>query len=137
MKKEKRTLERQLYIAGLIALAVSAVFAVVFFYCFLPHLTVPCIFFWITGLYCPGCGGTRAVKALLQGKILLSLWYHPLVLYALILYMVFMGSHTLELFIHGFKGVKFHSWYVYAALGIVIINCIVKNILLLCFGITI
>ena len=41
----------------------------------------PCFFYQYTGLYCPGCGGTRAVLALLQGHVLQSLWYHPLVLY--------------------------------------------------------
>ncbi len=29
------------------------------------------------GLYCPGCGGSRAVAALLSGRILRSFLYHP------------------------------------------------------------
>lgn len=44
----------------------------------------PCLFHTLTGAYCPGCGGTRAVKSLLKGKILLSALYHPLVPYAAI-----------------------------------------------------
>ena len=32
----------------------------------------PCLFHMMTGAYCPGCGGTRAVKSLLKGEILLS-----------------------------------------------------------------
>lgn len=136
MRKSDRTLERQLYISGLAALIASVILGIVFFRYLLPHLTVPCIFLLVTGLYCPGCGGTRAVDALFHGEILLSLWYHPLVFYTVVLYVVFMGSHTLELFIPGFKGLKFRNWYVYGALGIVIVNCIVKNVLLLGFGIT-
>lgn len=42
---------------------------------------IPCLFHLLTGLYCPGCGGTRAVWYLLHGQILKSLQYHPLVLY--------------------------------------------------------
>ncbi len=41
---------------------------------------MPCLFQMMTGLYCPGCGGTRAVKALLSGHPVLSFLYHPLVL---------------------------------------------------------
>lgn len=35
-----------------------------------------------TGYYCPGCGGTRAITALLHGRLLSSFLYHPVVLYA-------------------------------------------------------
>ena len=41
----------------------------------------PCLFHLMTGLYCPGCGGTRAVRALLRGDLAMSFQYHPLVLY--------------------------------------------------------
>ncbi|MCD8026355.1 MAG: DUF2752 domain-containing protein [Clostridiales bacterium] len=38
------------------------------------HITLPeCTFHRLTGLYCPGCGNTRALFALLEGNILLSL----------------------------------------------------------------
>lgn len=40
-----------------------------------------CIFHEITGLYCPGCGGTRAFFALLHGHPILSFMYNPAVLY--------------------------------------------------------
>lgn len=43
----------------------------------------PCLFKLLTGLYYSGCGGgTRAVRALLQGDIFLSIQYHSLVFYA-------------------------------------------------------
>ena len=41
-----------------------------------------CTFSQKLHLYCPGCGGTRAVKYLLEGKILYSLLAHPIPVYA-------------------------------------------------------
>ena len=32
----------------------------------------PCLFHLLTGLYCPGCGGTRAVRAMMAGNLGLS-----------------------------------------------------------------
>lgn len=56
----------------------------------------PCLFHQLSGLYCPGCGGTRAVKALLEGHFISCFLYHPFIFYCFILYLLFMGSHTLE-----------------------------------------
>lgn len=56
----------------------------------------PCIFRRVTGMYCPGCGGTRAVVELLKGNILRSLWYHPVVVYTAGLYGWYLISNTIE-----------------------------------------
>lgn len=39
-----------------------------------------CLFYHKTGYYCPGCGSTRAVLALLHGHPLLSLHENPTIL---------------------------------------------------------
>lgn len=44
----------------------------------------PCLFHLLTGYYCPGCGGTRAVRYLLHGQIWKSIMYHPLVFYIVV-----------------------------------------------------
>lgn len=41
-------------------------------------LSQPCLFNKLTGYYCPGCGNTRAVLAIMSGKILKSIGYNPL-----------------------------------------------------------
>ena len=46
-----------------------------------PILFHDCVFKSTFHLYCPGCGGTRAVDALLHLRILSSLFYHPFVIY--------------------------------------------------------
>lgn len=38
-----------------------------------------CYMYRMTGYYCPGCGGTRAVQALVHVELLRSLRCHPVV----------------------------------------------------------
>ncbi|MBQ7796120.1 MAG: DUF2752 domain-containing protein [Lachnospiraceae bacterium] len=96
---------------------------------------LPCIFHEMTGLYCPGCGGTRAIKALFKGHPVISFFYHPLVLYCAVLAVVFAVSYLLYV---KTKNPRFRLYlgngYVYTGLGIVIFNFIVKNYFLLVKG---
>lgn len=44
------------------------------------HLLPPCFLYSTTGLYCPGCGGTRAMHQLLHGNLAMSLRCNVLLL---------------------------------------------------------
>ena len=60
--------------------------------------TVPsCMFYQMSGLYCPGCGGTRSMEALLTGHVLDSLYYHAFATYLIAGCSLFMGWHTIYL----------------------------------------
>ena len=90
----------------------------------------------ILGYYCPGCGGTRSVYALLNGDFIHSLWFHPVVPYSAFIYSGYLLTNWLEWFgVKHIKGWKFHNWYIYLGLFILGINFILKNILRICFGI--
>jgi Protein of unknown function (DUF2752) len=39
-----------------------------------------CVFYQATGLHCPGCGGTRALGALVRGDLLLAIRNNPMVI---------------------------------------------------------
>lgn len=123
---------------GYIFLGTSIVAGVLFYYVLLPHISLPpCVAYEFFGFYCPGCGGTRAFISLLQGHVLKSLWYHPLVVYSAALYGGFMVSHAaarLTRFRY-FRGLRFHNWYLYVALVILGANWILRNVLLLCMDI--
>lgn len=41
---------------------------------------MPCVIHDVLHIYCPGCGGTRAIISLLQGRVLESVYYNPAVL---------------------------------------------------------
>ena len=46
--------------------------------CVRPGGGSPCLFRWLTGLPCPACGATRALRALLEGDAGQALWVNPL-----------------------------------------------------------
>lgn len=97
---------------------------------------MPCVFHWLTGLYCPGCGGTRALKYLLQGKILSSIQYHPLVFYVIFMACVELISWLVARVSGNRRWFLGHGeWLVYIGIAITAVNWIVKNVLLLGFGI--
>lgn len=52
----------------------------------------PCPFHEITGLYCPGCGTTRALHALLHGSFPLALSMNPLAVVAIVLMPVLLWN---------------------------------------------
>lgn len=90
-----------------------------------------------TGGYCPGCGGTRAVRMLLEGHILKSLYYHPLVGYVALGAAVFWGSHTLKHITHGrIRGIAVRPAYYYVGIAILVLNCIIKNYFYFALGIS-
>lgn len=101
------------------------------------RLLPPCLFLKLTGIYCPGCGGTRSVQALLHGSILSSLRYNPIVFYGFIVYFWFMLSNTIEtLSKHKIKiGMKYRDIYFWIGLGIVLVYCVFRNILLVVYKI--
>lgn len=132
-------MEDGLFKAGLIVLTAGSAAVIVYFGVVLKYFKVPpCIFSVCLQIYCPGCGGTRAVEALLHGQILESVWYHPIVLYFVILFGGFMLTQGLaRLGVRRIRGWKFHNWYLYGAIVVLVCNFLVKNLLRQVWGITI
>ncbi len=88
-----------------------------------------CLFHRLTGLYCPGCGGTRAVLLLLHGHPLRSFVYHPFVLYAALGIAVLL---FLRLFLRRWEE-KWMQVFLWGALLVLAANFLVKNAALLLF----
>lgn len=97
---------------------------------------MPCMFRVLTGLYCPGCGGTRAVKALLTGHPIISFLYHPVVLYGVV-----VGGWLVACWLiwrktgNGKYHKRLEDRYVYIGIGMIAFNFIVKNLLLVVWGV--
>ena len=134
-KQEKNCRPDNLYYCGIVLPLAGILFLALLRLLKIPlnHILLPCIFHKLTGLYCPGCGGTRAVVFLLHGDFLHSLVYHPFVPYAFVLCTWFMISQTIERLSKGRLriGMHFREVFLWIALAIIIINFIVKNAALL------
>ena len=95
--------EKSLYILGwmLFAAAVLLLGITKGLHMQMKIVSLPCVFRELTGYCCPGCGGTRACAALLQGKIVKSFLCHPVVLYTAVIYGWYMITHTIEYLTRG------------------------------------
>ena len=89
-----------------------------------PH---PCLLYQTFHLYCPGCGGTRALYYLLHGHFLTSIKYHPVIPYTFVLVVCYMSSHTLNILTKGkIKAMLFRPVYLYVMVGIILIQWFIK-----------
>lgn len=123
---------------GIVLLICGIIYLVIdkyIFKVFLPDSQ--CILFQFFGFYCPGCGGTRAVNALLKGHLLQSFRYHIAVPITAVLYICFMGSNLLHMFFPKVKAMPFREGYLWLVLGLVVLNFVIRNFLLLVLHITI
>ncbi|EKQ56029.1 MULTISPECIES: DUF2752 domain-containing protein [unclassified Clostridium] len=127
-----------LYLLSTIALFMGLLFIFLYhvlkFNFYIPSL--PCVIHDYLHLYCPGCGGTRAVKALLNFDLVKSFLCNPFVLYLVGIFLYYYIGSTVTL-LTKFKVVVFHFrfWMIYGGLALFIINCIIRNILAVYYGI--
>lgn len=61
-----------------------ALVGIVYYFCFIKNgILIPCLFYQITGLYCPGCGITRMILSLLRLDFYQAFRFNPLIFIAL------------------------------------------------------
>lgn len=89
-----------------------------------------CAFKSVTGLPCPGCGGTRAFVSLFRGEFFRSFIYNPTVWYAVLAYAHFMALFFYRLHIKkNIISKPIHtSYYAYGLVCVIILQWILKLI---------
>ena len=98
-------------------------------------IAVPaCIIYQAAGIWCPACGGTRAVLALLRGELTQSFLYHPIVPYSVLVYTAYLLEETRERVLRSSRRVPLRFWKGCVLLGLEILaaNTLIRNILLFC-----
>jgi len=82
------------------------------------HLFPPCAFHALTGLYCPGCGSTRAVHQLLHGCVSGALSMNPLLVISLPFLALLCARRKLSL----------RPWVAWCALAVLLSYGVLRNI---------
>jgi len=129
---------RKCYYACLVILAVLGIAYVVLLMLDIPLTKIypyPCRLYDLYGLYCPGCGGTRAVVYLLKAQFVKSFIYHPVVPYTALLVSAYVISHTLNIVTKGkVTAMRFREGYFYLMIAIILIQFIIKNAFVIMCG---
>lgn len=144
MEDNNRLIERKkrwnmVLFSGLALAGICAIALAVFSHCTgfeISFSTTKCFFPVFLHLYCPGCGGTRAVRYLMNGQIVSSFLAHPIVLYLLALYLQCLGMSVYDVFVKrdGVMRVRIYMWQLWALLGIVLVFFVVRNLAVVFWG---
>lgn len=132
----KKVTDETIYPACLLSCGLLlAVFCIWYFILDQPGLT-PCWFYTRWHLYCPGCGGTRAVEAMVHLRFLTALYYHPAVPFTALSVLGYLASQTLWR-LRGKKGFVLHysDRWLWSLFGLLALHCLVRNLLWFGFGI--
>ena len=126
MKSEKRPLLVRL----LVGIGVPAVIAAVCLLLMSGKLSLMCVFYETTGLYCPGCGSGRALSALLRGNLAES-FMHNMLCYILGIPASFVFVWEYVRFVFpgaGLKPLRISDGCARVCLALVIIFTVLRNI---------
>ncbi|MBR5228150.1 MAG: DUF2752 domain-containing protein [Clostridia bacterium] len=96
--------------------------------------TIPrprCYIYSEFGIYCPGCGCTRAFKSMLRGEFIQSLIFNPTVMYYTVIIFIYMLCSVLDKVLKKNISSKIHiKLLFYIGVAIFICTWIIKNIIL-------
>jgi hypothetical protein len=94
------------------------------------NVYLPCPFHQLTGLFCPGCGSTRAAHHLLHGRLGTAFGYNPLLVVALPL-IVYGVAQSAQRWVRAEAqppASRRPGWVVWALLVVVLAFAVARNL---------
>ena len=131
----KKVTDREVYPAVWVTLTALGVGALLWKYALGAPTISRCWVWEHWHIYCPGCGGTRAMLALAHGHVLRALFYHAPAVVTAILVAAYLVSQTVWR-LRGRQGWVLHydSRWPGMLAALFLGNCVLRNILWLGFG---
>lgn len=135
---DKRMTDREVYPTAWIAFGALGVGFLIWKYLLGAPTVSGCWFYRNWHVYCPGCGGTRAVAALAHGRLLESFCCHPAVPVTAVLAVAYLFSQTVRR-LRGGRGwaLCYDARWPWLLMALLLANCVLRNLLLASFGIEI
>ena len=87
----------------------------------------PCMSWAVMRIYCPGCGGTRAVRYLFSGNLIESLRCHPAPFLGAVIFLLWWTELILKKFGKEKKIIPRSGWFWYSVLGMFLVWCVIRN----------
>lgn len=116
--------------------AVLIMFVIMLFqhYGILPSF--PCAVHELFHVYCPGCGGTRALFELLHGNIISSLYYNPAVFLGMLLILYYETGAIITIIKNNGKCYYYQKGIlVYGYLCIIMLFTVIRDFMLVAMGV--
>lgn len=131
--KNKKNSNDYIYISVILTILLLIIGYIIYLLIGSPNIFT-CKIYEKYGIYCPGCGCTRAFVSIFHGEIVESLKYNPTVLYTIIISSIYILTNTISI-IRKKKNSKFvmkyKPIYLYIGITLLIVTCIIKNIYLI------
>ena len=112
----KRQRLYRLLLISAVLLAIGCLYALI---CHVIGFGIPCVFYTVTGLQCPGCGISRMFICLLQGDLKGAWSYNPAIMCLLLPGIAVAADVAVRYVREGTK--KTHKWATVLTCGMIII----------------
>jgi hypothetical protein len=87
-----------------------------------------CPFLFVTGRYCPGCGGLRAIHDLFHGELTAALSSNVLVVLMVPLGLLLWLCWTGNLLSDKDIGIRFRAWWGWAGVAVMLVFWVLRNL---------